>query len=209
MLRFLLDKFKESPGPFKDFRLIVADIAEELVDLALYYANQLVRHKPTAPASAPAEKPSVTPNTDSPNQPTKQKAAPKSDKPKKKRTTQAKKGVPPKNEPARSVDVPPILASALDKAANRKKQEFKVLAILWDAQNRNLNAMSAKEISGHGKLLGLLIRHENVRKVIRTRLEKYIDIITRENSSGSVYYYAIAESGMAYFESKYLNAEND
>lgn len=208
MLRFLLDKFKETPGPLKDFRLIVADIAEELMDLALYYANQLVRHKPPAPVSAPAEKPSMTSNAYSPSQPVKQKAAPKNDKPKKKRTTQAKKSVPQKNEPVRSVDVPPILASALDKAANRKKQEFKVLAILWDVQNRNLDVMSAKEISEHGKLLGLVIRHENVRKVIRTRLEKYIDIITRENSSGSVYYYAIAESGMAYFESKYLNVEN-
>ena len=208
MLRFLLDKFKESPGPFKDFRLIIGDIAEELVDLALYYANQLLHHKPTASVSAPTEKPSETHVSNGPSQPAKQKAAPKSDKPKKKRTTQTKKSVPQKNEPVRSLDVPPTLASALDKAANRKKQEFKVLAILWDAQKRNMEAMSAKEISEHGKLLGLLIRHENVRKVIRMRIEKYVDIVTRENSSGSVYYYAIAESGMAYFESKYLDDEN-
>lgn len=208
MLRFLLDKFKDSPGPFKDFRLIVGDIAEELMDLTLYYANQLIHRKPQPPVSAPAEKPSVTQDTHRPSQPTKQKAAPKSDKPKKKRIVQNKKRAPEKSEPVRSIDVPPILASALDKPANRKKQEFKVLAILWDVQSRKLHAMSAKEISEHGKLLGLVIRHENVRKVIRMRLEKYIDIITRENSSGSVYYYALAESGMDYFETRYLDVDN-
>ena len=37
MLRFLLDKFRQAPGPLKQTRLIVGDLAEEIIDLASYY----------------------------------------------------------------------------------------------------------------------------------------------------------------------------
>ena len=40
MLRFLLEKFREAPGPLKQPRLIVADLAEEVLDLAEHYLHK-------------------------------------------------------------------------------------------------------------------------------------------------------------------------
>jgi hypothetical protein len=51
MLRFLLDKFKQTPGPLKEARLIVGDIAEEILDLAEYYLKRATSHEQTHAAA--------------------------------------------------------------------------------------------------------------------------------------------------------------
>lgn len=211
MLRFLLEKFRNTKGPLKDARLVAADVAEEMLDLVEYYMSRALHRTPKA-----AEDYKVR-GDNLPNGPheaenavvTQDRQAPpaKPIKPKK-RANQSKPEVKGKKEPNRLINVPDVLAQALDKATNRKKQEFKVLAILWDLQRRDVGPLSAKEISEHGMKLGLSIRHENVRKVIRMRLEKQVSIITRQSSSGSIYHYGISEYGNSYFRSKYLENVN-
>lgn len=92
---------------------------------------------------------------------------------------------------------------------NIRKQAFKVLAILWDADQKNLGPLSAKALSLHGENIKLPIRHENVRKVIRMRLERYVHIHPQEMGNGTVYRYNLSKEGRAHFETTYLGRESE
>ena len=232
MIRFMIDQVRQIPGPLKRTRLIAADLAEEILDLAEHYLERrrdpnarerdLAPDGEAAPPKAPASDaaPATEPDAGDAREPADGEGgeeAPGGDPP------------PPADEaPAAKVedggeaataedgdeaataedgplsDVDERLAAAIDVPANPRKQEFKVLAILWDARGRERGPMSAKSISQHGKRLGLDIRHENVRKVIRTRLEKHVDIQTEGVGRGTIYRYEIADAGAAYFEEKYF-----
>jgi hypothetical protein len=197
MLKFVIDKFREAPGPLKQARLIVADLAEEVVDLAEHYLkNRGDRYDmpDVDPCRSPAEaSPEAPPPAESADEPA--DVAPAAPAPPSK---------PPADEPEPLENVDERLTAAIETSGNKRKQEFKVLAILWDAQTRELGPLSAKAISQHGKRLGLAIRHENVRKVIRMRLEKYIRIHTEGVGSGTIYRYEIDTPGKEYFETTYL-----
>ena len=52
--------------------------------------------------------------------------------------------------------------------------------------------------------MGLSIRHENVRKVIRMRLDKYVDVHAEGVGSGTVYRYRISSDGITYFTTNYF-----
>ena len=41
MLKSLINKFRDTPGPLKQARVIVGDMAEELVDLAEHYIKDM------------------------------------------------------------------------------------------------------------------------------------------------------------------------
>ncbi|MDD5306407.1 MAG: hypothetical protein PHU25_03720 [Deltaproteobacteria bacterium] len=194
MIRFLFDKFRAAPGPLKEARLIVADLAEEILDLAAHYAEKMREPKgqwedvdgskkacerhPSAkpgPGKSATERPSIGEEPSEPSHP-----------------------------PTRSLEVDPRFATALGLPANNKTQEFKVLAILWDAKSRGMDNLSAKAVSEHGERLGVAIRHENVRKVIRTRLGAFVDVHTEKTGSATVYRYRISTEGESHFVSKYL-----
>ena len=64
--------------------------------------------------------------------------------------------------------------------------------------------LSAKQLSEHGAKLGLEIRHENIRKVIRMRLENYVDIHQDRRHGHTLYNYKITDKGANYFNEKYL-----
>jgi hypothetical protein len=96
------------------------------------------------------------------------------------------------------------LEAALDNTQNKKKQEFKILAILWDADQRQMGKLTAKSVSDHGEKLGVSIRHENVRKVIRMRLDKHVEIHTEQVGNGNIYKYKLSPLGTDYFENRYL-----
>ncbi|MCK9462141.1 MAG: hypothetical protein M0R80_21150, partial [Proteobacteria bacterium] len=104
----------------------------------------------------------------------------------------------------RVLEVDPRLARAMSAAANSRKQDFKVLAILWDAYGRGLVPLSAKAVSDHGVQIGLAIRHENVRKVIRMRLEKYVDYHNEGAGTATIYRYALNATGRDHFAATYL-----
>ncbi len=188
MVRFIIDKFRQAPGPLKQPRLILADLADEVVDLMGTYLNQ----RKGGSSCAPCEQ--TFPRVESP--------APA--------TSRGDGG--PSGDSADDVvddrqgllDIDPKLAAAIAVPGNKRKQEFKVLAILWDTQQREMPPMSAKSVSQHGENLGLSIRHENVRKVIRMRLEKHIKVHAEGVGSGTIYRYELAPVGKEYFTSTYF-----
>ncbi len=198
MLRFLLDKFKDAPGPLKQTRLIAGDLAEEILDLAEYYIGRRKSTCDGGAASTGHAPPCSVP--DAPITEMQGSIDREAKSPKVPAIVREKKDP----GPSRTLDVPEKLATALDTPQNKKKQEFKVLAILWDARQRELGTLSAKSVSEHGAKLGLAIRHENVRKVIRMRLDKQVETRTEQVGSGSIYRYQISPAGTTYFESKYL-----
>jgi hypothetical protein len=185
MLRFFLDKFRESPGPLKQARVIAGDLAEEVLDIAEHYIQRLSHSEESSENASSL-------NANAAAAPSPADPAPAS----------VKKTVKPALE--RTLDVSGELAGALDAPSNQKKQEFKVLAILWDAKHRNLGDLSAKQLSEHGEKLGLAIRHENVRKIIRMRLENYVDTLQDSADGTSIYHYHITPAGEQYFKDKYL-----
>lgn len=81
---------------------------------------------------------------------------------------------------------------------------FKVLAVLMDASQRGKGPLTAKEVSDHGEKLGIAIRHENVRKVIRMRLDKQVEIRSEQVGNRSIYKYRISPAGIDFFTEKYM-----
>ena len=200
MLRFLLDKFKKTPGPLAQARLIVGDIAEELLDLAEHYVKRTMGTE-TSCVDNSWDIPSSCSQPDENQHGESYESASVAPQ---KQTLSSEKSSQKESGPKRVLEVSDDLARALNIPQNKKKQEFKVLAILWDAERRELGPLSAKAVSRHGEELGLSIRHENVRKVIRMRLDKYVEIRTEEMGSGTTYRYKISQEGSEYFVSKYL-----
>lgn len=100
-------------------------------------------------------------------------------------------------------------AAAIAKPKWVRKQVFKVLAIFWTAHQRDLGPITAKNASAIGDELGLVIRHENVRKVIRTRLTDEIETSTVEESQPPTYQYEMKEAGVQFFTEEYLNKALD
>ena len=184
MIRFLIDKFRQAPGPLKQVRLITADLAEEVVDLAEHYIRGRSDFAETLDDSFES-----TPVETSP--PAKTKAKP------------AASGAA-QEESAETLEVEKRLGAAIETPGNKRKQEFKVVAILWDTRERKMGPLSAKAISQHGEKIGLKIRHENVRKVIRMRLAKYIKVHTEGVGNGTIYRYEIDAPGIEYFEATYF-----
>jgi hypothetical protein len=210
MIRFLIHKVRETPGPLKQPRLIAADLAEELLDLAEHYWGMGKRSDDLeSPASASGEEMSTEPGgRDEPAPDEEKKNASETEK------TDEDQSPPEKADQAEErtgdlLEPDPMLAAAISVPGNKRKQAFKVLAILWDAGQRDLGPLSAKEISAHGERIGLVIRQENVRKVIRMRLENKVVVHTRLAGTGTSYEYEIAEKGIAHFRSRYLEGVED
>lgn len=200
MLRFLLDEFRQAPGPLKQTRLILCDIAEELIDLSEHYLGLL--HPPAQePGACSSDAPRDPESRFTPQRPDLETRADEPSPP-----AEREDEPPSRDEPPlpRATDIPSELTAAIDDPDNRKKQEFKVLAILWDAERRGLGPLSAKAVSESGQRLGLAIRHENVRKVIRLRLSRYIEVRTLTTGNTSIYAYAITPKGIERFASEYL-----
>jgi hypothetical protein len=202
MVRFLLEKFRTIPGPLKQARIVAADLAEELLDLGRHYFEKdrggVDAPEPRRAPSFPAE-PAPGPMVEEPG-PTPGGPAARGAEPSKPRRKKGGKST------ATELELPDALVAAVDVPANLRKQDFKILAILWDAGNRELGPMSAKGISQHGVRIGIPIRHENVRKVIRSRLEKHIAVHTEVVGNGTVYRYEINSDGRSHFEHTFLGA---
>jgi len=198
MIRFVIEKFRSSSGPLKEPRIILADIAEELLNTALEY----LKKSPDEGTAFPCEQRSddevgapAIPQGDEPHVAADVVPAGADD-----------EGAQEDAEPPvqRELEIDPRLERAVTNRTNLHKQDFKVLAILWDAYQRGLVPLSAKSVSNHGERIGLAIRHENVRKVVRMRLEKYVDFHNEGAGSGTIYRYVLNAAGREYFASTYL-----
>ena len=192
MIKFIIEKFRTAPGPLKQPRLILADLAEEVFDTAVEYAGKRQQGGGSAAEGGwDAPRPPAEGGPD--GAPKGAPAAPVEE-------------APPAEPiaPKRTLEVDPALEVALNDGANVRKQDFKVLAILWDASQRGLVPLSAKGVADYGEQMGLAIRHENVRKVIRMRLEKYVDYHNEGAGSGTIYRYALNAVGRDHFDDIYL-----
>lgn len=201
MLRFLIDKLKKAPGPMPQMRLVLGDLAEEVLDLSEHYAKRLKARVPLWPDAGTPEdgskpKEAVYPAATIQSS----QVTPAAPRPAAKPKSAAKSA-----SPAPALELSPRLSTAIGKPSYHKKQEFKVLAILWDSKQRELGPLSAKAIAAHGEKIGISIRHENVRKVIRMRLDKHVEVHTEEAGTGSIYRYQISQAGLEYFETTYFN----
>lgn len=234
MLRFLIQKFKETSGPLKQTRLVLGDLSEEILDLAEYYWKQRPekdtdacaypcapcgherpraesKPQPVSSDRAPSPAPEVIePSTMREDQeaspaPAVVEAAAAKKKPKKPIPQPSAAPVKPEvSAQDESIEASHRLAEAIASPANIKKQEFKVLAILWDVGERGLRPMNANDLSSHGDRLGLVIRHENIRKVIRLRLGDYVDTQRFMEDGNNMYCYTLSDAGKTYFEDTYL-----
>ena len=79
------------------------------------------------------------------------------------------------------------------------------MAIFWTAHRQSPKPLTAKKAAKLGSDLGLVIRHENIRKVVRTRLTEKIETSTVPDSQPPTFQYAINEAGVEFFESEYLS----
>ena len=197
MIKFVIEKFRTSPGPLKEPRVILADIAEEVLNAALEYMGKVpsgvVEHGVASPSVGTAA-PIPDPRPDDGRA---------SEEPSPAKTADVGAGDDSKPLP-RELEIDPRLDRAMSGRANMHKQDFKVLAILWDAYQRGLVPLSAKAVSQHGERIGLAIRHENVRKVVRMRLEKYVDFHNEGAGSGTIYRYLLNAAGRDHFAATYL-----
>ena len=197
MIRFLIDQFRNAPGPLKKPRILAADLAEEILDLAEHFlkrgdSGSTVSNpfgSVSSSSASPAPDAQTSASSTSAASPVVSSAAEK----------------PAASEPKAAAVLDPRLRDAIGIPTNIRKQEFKVLAILWDAWQKKVGALSAKAISKRGEdELNVPIRHENVRKVIRMRLENYVKVHAQGVGNGTVYNYELSEAGAEYFESTYL-----
>jgi hypothetical protein len=188
MIKFIIEKFRSAPGPLKQPRLILADLAEEVLDTAIQYMGHRSGGRgdeaPRWDAGAESPGGSTPPAPMDSIEAIPEPASP--------------------TAPVRTLEIDPRLERAMSALANTRKQDFKVLAILWDAHQRGLVPLSAKAVSDHGAQIGLAIRHENVRKVIRMRLEKYVDYQNEGAGNATIYRYALNAAGREHFAGSYL-----
>ncbi|MCK9522590.1 MAG: hypothetical protein M0R76_06010 [Proteobacteria bacterium] len=234
MIRFVLNQIRQAPGPLKGTRSLLVDLAEEVIDLTW----ELLRPPPPSPtptsappeatadpletpvaASPPPTSPPVDDTARAAATPAPQPAAapkPKVASPPAKPSKTTKTSLPlPSSDDEKKIiksaskKCDPRLKEAMGRNGNIRKQAFKVLAILWDADQKNLGPLSAKALSLHGENIKLPIRHENVRKVIRMRLERYVHIHPQEMGNGTVYRYNLSKEGHAHFETTYLGRESE
>lgn len=205
MIRFLIDQFRNAPGPLKTPRILIADLADEVLDLTKHYLKR-DDNSSTYPCcnDSSTSVPSPSPQPASQPAPVQQTSVPKDD-------PAPNADIPPAPEAEStssnsSSNIDPSLAKAISEPGNVRKQAFKVLAILWDAHSKNMGALSAKAISKHGdKNLNLQIRHENVRKVIRMRLENFVNVHAQGVGNGTVYNYELSDAGLNFFVTTYFN----
>ena len=201
MLRIMTSFLRNAPGPLKGARALTADLLEGLADVVSppkdvdlpppsepYAPPERVVHD--KPSEAGSEPPSA-------EEPTEEAKAPEApvDEPVAETTADA---------PEPNADLQAAFDKALEKPAWVRKQDFKVLAIYWQAQQQQKGPLTAKKASTLGGELGLTIRHENIRKVIRTRLDDKIESSTVEGSQPPTFQYEILDVGAQFFEQEYL-----
>ncbi len=191
MIRFLIDQFRQAPGPFKSSRLLIADLSEEIIDLAKQYLNDDEQNIEFIPEEQVTNITSIT-DTD-----TDKKIETKDPDKKNKKKTVSKTRTRNKQSAA--------FKKAIRDPKNQRKQQFKTLAILFETYNNNQEALSGKELSKFGeKYLQLKISPENIRKVIRFKLSEYVDIETVGKGTHTAFKYKLTDNGINFFTSTYL-----
>jgi hypothetical protein len=201
MIRVLTSLIRNAPGPFKGPRALTADFLEGLIDVV---------SPPVDAEPAPPPKPVAVEKRPEPARVSASDAAPQ--KPaalQKPAAPQPVAGSAPARKGGdgvhRAGDRAAKLREALTRADWLRSQDFKVLAIFFEAHHREMGAITAKGAAKLGAEIGLTIRHENIRKVVRTRLTEWVDTTMVVDSQPPTFQYEINETGVEHFESEYLS----
>lgn len=178
MLRVVTSMIRNAPGPLKGVRSMTADLLDGLIDKV----SPPVEVEQPPPMDFPQEeKPEVEEVVETKSESVEEKPAKES-----------------------SSDFDKAFDRAMENSSWVRKQDFKVLAIFWKAKRKGMGPMTAKAATQVGSEINLNIRHENIRKVIRTRLEEKIDTTTVPESQPPTFQYELSTAGLEYFESEYL-----
>lgn len=200
MLRVLTSLIRNAPGPFRGARALTADFIDGLVDVV---SPPVDAEQPVPPPGVRADEEGYTSQIKDREERSSSresgKAAGDGDAKEAKSPAAAADSGSPKGD----------LEAALKKSIGRKdwvrRQDFKVLAIFWEADRRGLEALTAKKASKLGSEIGVTIRHENIRKVIRTRLTEKIETTTVPDSQPPTFQYEMTSIGKTFFEKEYLS----
>jgi hypothetical protein len=188
MIRFFIDQFRNAPGPFKKSRLLIADISDEIIDMAKAYISPEIEENVFSETVAQSE---VSSKKESKKDSEETSQKEKSNKPQKTKPANTRKN--------------PKFEAAIKDPKNTKKQQFKVLSILFDVKMKNMGPTTGKDLSKHGKdVLGIIIAPENIRKIIRLKLGDYITIETYGTGTHTAYKYILTNDGEKYFTTTYL-----
>lgn len=194
MLRVLTSVIRNAPGPFRGARALTADFIDGLIDVI----------SPPVDAEQPAPPPSSSAHDGGFD------TAAKSREDRSSSTASGdSKEVKPSVTSSDSGQSNDNLEAAFKKSIGRtdwvRRQDFKVMAIFWEANRRGLDALTAKKAAKLGIEVGLTIRHENIRKVVRTRLNEKIETTTVPDSQPPTFQYEITSQGKTFFEKEYLS----
>lgn len=196
MLRVLTSLIRNVPGPFKGPRALTADFLEGLIDV-ISPPVDAEQAPPPSPAPASEKRAEPAPATDGATAPARPSPAP-APHIEEERPAISWDGAPPAGDHARR------FKDALTRADWLRSQDFKVLAIFYEANRRGLGPITAKGAAKLGEEIGVTIRHENVRKVVRTRLTEWIDTTMVADSQPPTFQYGMSENGVSHFETEYL-----
>ena len=184
MLRIVTSLIRNAPGPFRGARALAADLVEGLLDV--------VSPPPEMPPPPPPAKPAGAEQSPEPVAASTPKRKPEPAPP------------PSEAKTAPGRDPTATFAKAMTRPDWVRRQDFKVLAIFWEARRRREGPITAKRAARLGEELGLTIRHENVRKVVRTRLTEQVRTETVPNSQPPTFEFELTDEGKRFFEKEFL-----
>jgi hypothetical protein len=198
MLRVLTSLIRNVPGPFKGPRALTADFLEGLIDVISPPVDAEQTPPPSSPAPVIEKRPEPARAAEIAAVPAKPAAPAPAPEVKKERAASPGNGARLAGDRAKQ------LKEALTRSDWLRSQDFKVLAIFYEASRRDLGPITAKGAAKLGEEIGLTIRHENVRKVVRTRLTEWIETTMVVDSQPPTFQYCMSEKGASYFETEYL-----
>ncbi len=205
MLRIMTSFIRNAPGPLKGARALTADLLEGLADVISPPKD--IDLPPPSESYAPPEPVSSDEPSEAGSEPA-EVAEPaveeKDTEAVEPEATAEEAPEEPEEDAEDGLDLQAAFDNALEKPGWVRRQDFKVLAIYWQARQQEKGPLTAKKASALGAELGLTIRHENIRKVIRTRLDDKIETSTVEGSQPPTFQYEILDEGVEFFEQEYL-----
>ena len=194
MLRIVTSLIRNAPGPLRGPRALAADLVEGLIDIVSPPPEVV---PPPPPPPRPAEVSPQAPPAPAP-------AAAAKPEPKKAAAAEKPAEEPQKEVKGASEDLLGDFKTSTSRPDLVRRQDFKVLAIFWESRRRGNGPLTAKKAAALGGELEMTIRHENVRKVVRTRLTDQIQTSTVANSQPPTFEYELTDDGAAFFETEFL-----
>jgi len=197
MIKFILDKVRTAPGPMSELRGLAADLAEAAVATVAGKVPESLDPLGILSEFRQEEEDYASYYSGETYESGDSYAYEESAEP-------ADSGTENVAAAADGVDYRDLFDKAVKDKKLASKQEFKVLAILWDAADECAEGLTARELAERSEKLKLKMRPENIRKVLRSRLSDYSDAHEETRSGKKTLVFSLNEKGYEYFREKYL-----